>query len=64
METITIPKTKYEKIIKEQKELSRKIRQLSAKIEILGRLEKFEEIASWGRKFARIKKNKASRCFS
>lgn len=58
METIILPKTKYEEIIKRQKELSERVRQLNAKLEILGRLTKFEEITAWGRKFAKERKIK------
>lgn len=64
METITITKNKYEEIVKEQRELSQKLRQLSKKIEILSKLGEFEKITSWGRKFAKEKKNKSQRCIN
>lgn len=53
METVTLPKTKYEAIIRQQKELMRKIKDLSIKLETLSSLEKFEEITKWGRQFAK-----------
>lgn len=60
MVTITIPKIKYEEIIRRQRELSQKIEKLSAKLEVLSKMKKFEEITSWGRKFAKERKIKLS----
>lgn len=60
MKTITLPKTKYEEIVKRQRELSQRVEQLSAKLEVLSKIKKFEEVTSWGRKFAKERKIKPS----
>ncbi|MCD6233013.1 hypothetical protein J7J81_01335 [bacterium] len=53
METIEIPKTKYEKLIRNQRELAKRLEQVVAKLKALGRLEDFEKLALLGRKFAK-----------
>lgn len=56
MKTIEVPKTKYEKLIRNQRELTKRLEQMAAKLKVLGKLEDFEKLAVWGRKFAKEKK--------